>query len=68
MKKIFIVMMIAGSIEACARRELYEETGAVTYTLERFCDYGVVEKTGSKESFGTIFYAKIEKMVKYPLF
>ena len=50
------------SIEACARRELYEETGAVTYTLERFCDYGVVEKTGSKESFGTIFYAEIEKI------
>ena len=54
------------SIEACARRELYEETGAVTYTLERFCDYGVVEKTGSQESFGTIFYAEIEKMADLP--
>lgn len=48
------------SIEACARRELYEETGAVTYTLERLCDYGVVEKTGSKESLEQYFMPKLK--------
>lgn len=51
------------SIEACARRELYEETGALEFKLLRVCNYGVSGESkfnhDGKESFGTLYYAKI---------
>lgn len=57
-------------IEACAKRELYEETGALDFKLERICDYGVIGKSkfnhDGKESFGTLFYAKIECLGQLP--
>lgn len=41
-----------------ADRELQEETGATSYTLYPFCDYGVRRK--EEESFGRLYGAKID--------
>ncbi len=44
-------------IEATARRELWEETGAVDYTLQEVCAYSV--KSESQQSYGMLYYAEI---------
>lgn len=54
------------SIEAAARRELEEETGAIRYTLSPVCVYSVegktrVNKTG-EESFGMLYFAEIQAL------
>ena len=49
-----------------AKRELYEETGALRYTLEPICVYSVVdnEKPDVKESFGLLFRSDITSFEK----
>ncbi len=62
-------------IDTTARRELYEETGALIYTLQPVCVYSVADSddtdvqnnstgqpdTGSsEESFGMLYFARIE--------
>ena len=44
-----------------AKRELYEETGAVDYKIEPVCVYSVtsVVADGEHETFGMLFYADI---------
>ncbi len=51
------------SIMEAARRELYEETGAVEYTLQPVCVYAVTAPEGadSRESFGMLFFADIRR-------
>lgn len=46
-----------------ARRELYEETGAVKYSLTPVCFYSVTmpDKFDGRETFGALFYAEIEE-------
>lgn len=46
-----------------ARRELYEETGAVKYSLTPVCFYSVTapELFDGKETFGALFYAEIDE-------
>ncbi|MEG0592049.1 MAG: NUDIX domain-containing protein [Coprobacillus sp.] len=39
-----------------AKRELYEETGAILYSIKPICMYSVLE-----ESFGMLYYADIEE-------
>lgn len=51
-------------IEETARRELYEETGAISYSLVPVCVYSVVGSTRvgetlSEESYGMLYYAEI---------
>ena len=51
-------------IEYTARRELYEETGAVDFEIEPVCVYSVtgkniVNETGN-ETFGMLFFAQIK--------
>ena len=51
------------TITETARRELYEETGAVDFVLKPICAYSVtgknrVNETG-EETFGMLFFAKI---------
>lgn len=46
------------SILDTAKRELYEETGAVVYTIEPVCIYSEVNDTG-EESYGMLYFAKI---------
>ncbi len=44
-----------------AKRELYEETGALDFHIEQVCVYSVIEKDefGGQETFGMLFYAEI---------
>ena len=46
------------TVEKTARRELYEETGAVEFTLRPVCIYSV-SQNGQSESFGGLYYADI---------
>ena len=49
------------SIDETARRELYEETGAIDYTIKPVCVYSVIdlEKSGRVETFGKLYFADI---------
>lgn len=49
------------NIAECAARELYEETGAVKYSLRQICPYKV-------NDFGMLFYAEITELGKLPQF
>lgn len=46
------------NIFVTASRELFEETGALEYTLEPVCAYSVTD--GGAETFGMLFYAEIK--------
>lgn len=48
-------------IFSTARRELYEETGALTYTLKPICVYSVTapDNFDGMESFGMLYYADV---------
>lgn len=50
-------------IDSTARRELYEETGAVEFTIEPVCVYSVVQGEGADrtETFGKLYYAEVEQ-------
>ena len=52
-------------IEYTARRELYEETGAVDFIIEPVCFYSVIGKNRvnkeGNETFGMLFFAEIKK-------
>lgn len=49
------------TIEQAARRELYEETGAVKFKMEPVCVYAVVRDDCPEESCGMLFYAEIDE-------
>ena len=46
------------TIGEAARRELYEETGAVRYEIEPLCVYSVTDETG-EETFGMLYAAEV---------
>ena len=46
------------SIEETARREIYEETGALEYTIVPVCAYSV-QKDSGQETFGMLYYAEV---------
>ena len=50
------------SIMDTAKRELYEETGAITYTLKPVCVYSVTapDNFNGEETFGMLYYADIQ--------
>jgi len=50
------------SILETAKRELFEETGALKYEIKEICDYSVTEK---KTGFGRLFF--VELLEKGPL-
>ena len=58
------------SIEMAARRELYEESGAVEYDIKPVCIYSMEGKTrvnqSGEESFGMLFYADIFRFEELP--
>ncbi|MDE5416866.1 NUDIX domain-containing protein [Labilibaculum sp. DW002] len=62
--------MPAGHIEdgesalAAAKRELYEETGAIQFSLRCICDYSCVWK--GEKKYGRIFFANILQLGKLP--
>lgn len=49
----------------CAKRELYEETGAINYQIMPICVYSVTGKTRvnetGDESFGMLYFAEIKE-------
>ena len=51
-----------------AKRELYEETGAILYDIEEVCVYSVLGKDGrveeDEESFGMLYFADIYEFDK----
>lgn len=51
------------TIEETARRELYEETGALRYTIEPLGIYSVTspDSFDEEETFGKLFYAQVEE-------
>lgn len=51
---------IGESISDTAKRELYEETGAVDYNLYPVCVYAV--ESNDEQTFGMLFYADINKL------
>lgn len=50
------------NIDDTARRELYEETGAIHYTLKPICIYSVIKD--EEETFGKLYYAEVFKFEK----
>ncbi|MBO4457055.1 MAG: NUDIX domain-containing protein [Butyrivibrio sp.] len=52
------------SILDAAKRELYEETGAVKYDIKPVCIYSVTapDEFGGAETFGGLFFAEIEEL------
>ena len=53
-------------ILAAAKRELYEETGAVSFTIEPVCVYSVTAPWNfdEQETFGMLFYADVTAFEK----
>lgn len=51
------------SIEETAKRELYEETGALRYTIDPLGIYSVTspDSFDEEETFGKLFYAQVEE-------
>lgn len=54
------------SILDAAKRELYEETGAVKYDIKPVCIYSVTapDEFAGAETFGGLFYAEIKELEK----
>ena len=50
-------------IEDTARRELYEETGAIDYSIKPFCVYSVTASDifNGQETFGMLYVAEIKE-------
>lgn len=53
-------------ISETAKRELYEETGAVAYDITPICAYSVTapDNFDGKETFGMLYYAEIKTFEK----
>ncbi len=49
-------------IDDTAKRELYEETGAIDYTIQPVCVYSVTapDNFDGKETFGKLYFAEIK--------
>lgn len=57
------------TLQEAARRELFEETGALDYTLSPVCVYSVTsleENRAPQKSFGMVYYAEITKLGPLP--
>lgn len=61
-----------GHIEAgespldAAKRELYEESGALDYTIEPLCDYWAGDENTGTNGNGMVFVAEIRKLGELP--
>jgi len=51
-----------------AKRELYEETGAKTFTIRGICYYGVKRPGSNNISYGSLFFANITEFDNLPDF
>ncbi len=57
-------------ILSTAKRELYEETGAIEYSIKKICEYSVCGHDGvvenDTETFGMLFFADITRFEELP--
>ncbi len=57
-------------ILSTAKRELYEETGAIEYAIKKICEYSVCGHDGvvenDTETFGMLFFADITRFKELP--
>lgn len=55
---------VGEDITDTAKRELYEETGAIKYSIKPVCIYSVTapDKFNGEETFGRLYYADIEEL------
>jgi len=52
------------SADDAAKRELFEETGALKFTIETICDYSV--SIGNKKGISRLYYARVEELGPLP--
>lgn len=52
------------SADDAAKRELYEETGAIDFTIETICDYTV--KQGDNKGISRLYFAQIKEIGPLP--
>lgn len=54
------------SILETAKRELYEETGAIDFDIKQICVYSVIDEDNfdGQETFGMLFFAEISTFEK----
>ena len=52
--------------EEAARRELYEESGALDYEITPLCDYWAGDEDTGEGATGMVFYAEIHKLGPIP--
>lgn len=52
------------SADEAAKRELFEETGAIRFSIKPFCDYSVI--TGKKSGLSRLYFAVIEEIGPLP--
>lgn len=53
-------------IDATAKRELYEETGAAKFCIKPICAYSVQVNKCDDKSFGMLYHADIEELSDLP--
>ena len=53
------------TILATAKRELWEETGAIHFNLREICVYSV--RRENEETFGMLYFSEVEQFEKLPL-
>ncbi|MBQ6786709.1 MAG: NUDIX domain-containing protein [Lachnospiraceae bacterium] len=47
------------NIDDTAKRELYEETGAIDFAIKPVCIYSVVREEEGTETFGKLYFAEV---------
>jgi 8-oxo-dGTP diphosphatase len=57
---------VGEDIDYTAKRELYEETGAIDYTIQPVCVYSVTapDNFNGEETFGKLYFAEIKNFEK----
>lgn len=54
-------------INDTAKRELFEESGAVDFNIKPICDYSVI-RDNEKGDYGRLFYANVKELEDIPPF
>lgn len=54
------------SADEAARRELYEESGAVEFDIRPIFDYWVMDESDGSSASGQVFYANISRLSQLP--
>ncbi|MBU3143810.1 NUDIX domain-containing protein [Clostridium sp. CF012] len=61
---------IGENIEATARRELFEETGAKKFNIKPVCEYSICNfsmDNSNEKSYGRLFFSEVEEIGDLPI-